>query len=214
MAQPHPGAPVRSEADEGDPAPAFARVEGGPDESRASNWNDPVFGDLLPASPAGEARPSESPSTFRPVTQGGAADEPPVDTSRFIKTSTPWARAGVAAAVVLGLGLVGLAVTRGPGHTAAERLVLSSPTPYQEANEALLSASMRIGKACGEGGAKAPAKVRATFDADGKVLSAIALAPYAGTPIGDCIVANVLELQSRPFSGPPVTVTELISLAP
>jgi hypothetical protein len=203
MAQPDPGDPVRPEAPKGNPG----------------DWNDPeVFGELSGpfSGRLAKAPPSEAPETFRPVTQTGPApdDDRPIDTSRFIKKANPWARVGIGAGVAICLGWLGFAVSRGPGRTAAEDFVRASPGPNQEANEALIGASMGIGRACGRGGAQAPATVRATFAPEGHVTHVTVVGPYAGTEIGECVAAKVRELRSRPFVGPALTVTEQISLSP
>jgi hypothetical protein len=179
------------------------------DGTAGSDWNDPeVFGDLSPKRSA-----SEVPPTFRPVTRhDDDDDEAPVDTSRFLKKRNPWAGVAVGAGVLATLGLLGFAIARGPGHTAAEELVNASAGPHQEAREAVLEASLRIGRACGDGKATSPATVRATFASDGSVTDAIVVGPYAGTPVGQCVASKVRELHSQPFNGPSATVVEQISL--
>ena len=171
-----------------------------------SNWDDPeVFGDLAPKRPE-----SEMPSTFRPVTQED--DDGPLDTSRFVKKRNPWLGVGIGAGVLGALGLMGYAIASGPGHTAGEEVVAAMGAPHQEGREALLAASMRIGKACGDGKATSPATVRATFAPDGSVMDAAVVGAYANTPIGQCVTSKVRELRSQPFNGSPSTVTEQISL--
>lgn len=201
-----------AQSDPGDAAPLEA-AKGPP-----ADWNDPeVFGDLSPPSPSAKALPSEVPETFRPVTRSGPPppdDDQPLDTSRFIKKSNPFARLAIGVGVAACLGLLGFAVSRGPGHTAAEEVVRASAGPGHEANEALNTASMDIGRACGKGGAPAPATVRVTFAPEGNVVRATVVGPLAGTEVGECVATKVRALHSRPFSGPPLTVTEQISLSP
>jgi hypothetical protein len=200
-----------AQSDPGDAAPLEA-AKGPP-----ADWNDPeVFGDLSPPSPSAKALPNEVPETFRPVTQSGRPpdDDQPLDTSRFIKKSNPFARLAIGVGVAACLGLLGFAVSRGPGHTAAEEVVRASAGPGQEANEALNTASMDIGRACGKGGAPAPATVRVTFAPEGHVVRATVVGPLAGTEVGECVATKVRALHSRPFAGPPLTVTEQISLSP
>ncbi len=188
-----------------------------PVEPTSAPWPAGVL-PLSPSTPSIRAAAlSEAPETFRPVARTKAPgpfddDDLPIDTSRFIKRSNPWARLGVGVGVATALGLLGFAVSRGPGHSAAEEVVLASGGSHQEAREALLRASMSIGKACGDGKASSTARVRATFMPEGNVLSATVLGAHADTPVGECVVAKVRQLRSQPFNGLPVTVTEEVSL--
>lgn len=217
------GTPAGVEArTEGPPESVDARAEGTPGAAHGNGvpevigaWNDPdLFGDLRPP-----AQSSEMPATFRPVTRLGGAvaegeGEVPIDTSRFLKRANPWARGGVGVAVAIVLGMLGFAIARGPIHTAAEEVVLASPGPHHGPTDALLGASLDIGKACGSGRATSPATVRVTFLPEGGVQNVVVTSAHAGTPMGDCVAAKVREVRSKPFDGPPSTITEQISLSP
>lgn len=239
MAQPTAGSPARPEAetksaeegdaraeeasvsaDESDARTTAADVSAGGTPEGAPPWDDPeVFGDWRPV-----ATPSQVPDTFRPLTRGqaspaersndeGSSDEVPLDVSRFLKRSNPWARTGIGVGVALALGLLGFAVSRGPGHSAAEEIVFASSGPHDAPSEALLAASLGIGRACGDGRATSPATVRATFRPEGNVESAVITGVHAGTPVGDCVAAKVREVRSKPFVGASSTITEQISLS-
>jgi hypothetical protein len=213
-----PVAEASVSADEDSAPVAEASVDGTPEG--ASPWDDPdVFGELRP-----ETMPSQVPDTFRPLTRGqslpakasegeGGNDEGPLDVSRFLTRSNPWARTGIGVGVALALGMLGFAISRGPGHSAAEEIVFASSGPHDGPTEALLAASLGIGRACGDGHATSPATVRVTFRSEGNVESAVVTGVYAGTPVGECVAAKVREVRSKPFVGATSTITEQISLS-
>jgi hypothetical protein len=52
-----------------------------------------------------------------------------------------------------------------------------------------------------------PCRVKVTFGPDGGVTSAVALAPYVGTPQGACLAKRLREARVPAFVGAPVTLT-------
>jgi hypothetical protein len=55
-------------------------------------------------------------------------------------------------------------------------------------------------------------RIKLTFTPDGRISSAKALAPYAGTPQGACVVAHLKDARVAPFTGraPPYIYTFVV----
>jgi hypothetical protein len=81
------------------------------------------------------------------------------------------------------------------------------------AASATLAAAAGAARACKrDGGPTGTARVRATFAPGGSVTSASVEGPFAGTAVGDCIVAAFRGARVPAFDGVPVAVSKTVSV--